>query len=56
MNTVQSVKEKLAKTTTEHDWNKACEEIKAANRGRYPDFWLAEIVLSGFMAKVISKF
>jgi hypothetical protein len=30
--------------TTESEWNKACDEVKAANGG-YPQFWFMAIIL-----------
>lgn len=37
----------MKKSTNESDWNKRCDEVKAANQGDYPSFWFAAIVLSG---------
>ena len=35
------------------DWNKRCDEVKAANDGQYPDFWFETIILSGLLDKTL---
>lgn len=39
-------------TTCEAEWNRACDRIKAARGGVYPDDWYREIVLSGVLATI----
>lgn len=41
--------------TSEQDWNKKCDQVKAACGG-YPDFWYREIVLSGLAGRVAASF
>lgn len=45
----------MKSANSEQDWNKKCDQVKAACSG-YPDFWYKEIVLSGLANKVASSF
>ncbi len=41
--------------TSEQDWNDRCDQVKAANDGRYPSFWWEDINKSGIMAMVFAN-
>ena len=45
----------LESSQSEQEWNKNCNEIKAANDGHYPGFWFQEVVVNGLMAHVSSR-
>lgn len=49
LTTIEGVKQHMRESTSEKDWNRRCDEVKAANNG-YPQFWYAEIILSGLAA------
>jgi len=38
------------------DWQKACDKIKDAYGGDYPEWWYREIVQSGLFYDITSKF
>jgi hypothetical protein len=52
--TKQEVIDLMSGSKTEKEWNENCDKVKAAFNG-YPDFWYAEIVLSGIAGVVCSK-
>lgn len=37
---------------SEREWNYNCDRVKDANKGDYPDFWFAAIIMSGLLNKV----
>jgi len=41
--------ETLEKAMTENDWNNACDKIKGARGGQYPEDWWQRVVLNGMM-------
>lgn len=43
----------MSETTSEADWNKRCNEVRAANGGNYPSFWYEKVVLSGLLDKTL---
>lgn len=48
----QEVKDYMAKSTSEADWNRRCDELRRRNGGDYPSFWFALIIRSGFVNEV----
>lgn len=38
---------RLMNTKSEQEWNDACDAVKAARGGRYPDDWYARMIASG---------
>jgi len=44
---------RLSEATSDGDWNDKVNEVKAANGG-YPDWWHAEVIMSGMGARVVS--
>lgn len=55
LQTPDGVLEHMKGATSETEWNKRCDEVKAANSG-YPSFWFATMILSGEADKVLAKF
>ena len=55
LRTPEGVKELMASSTSEREWNANCDAVKAAN-GDYPAFWYKEVVLSGLAAATSMKF
>ena len=37
------------------DWGIACDNIKAARGGNYPEDWWSEVKLSGMMDRIMSR-
>lgn len=44
----------LRTTRSEQQWNDACDKIKQAFGGKYPDWWFLEVLASGLMAEISS--
>lgn len=51
----KGVVDHMSASTSEQDWNKRCDEVKAANGGGYPDFWYFKVIMSGLGNRVASK-
>lgn len=47
---------RLCACKTEQEWSDACDAVKAARDGQYPDEWFHRMNLSGLMAKIFSRF
>ena len=47
--------EMLKTCKTEEDWNKACDTVKRARGGRYPNDWFHKVVLSGLMDQIMGE-
>ncbi|MCL1995517.1 MAG: hypothetical protein FWG63_04840 [Defluviitaleaceae bacterium] len=45
----------MSESTSEADWNKRCDEAKAANGGDYPSEWYSAIIESGLMESMLKK-
>ncbi len=41
---------------SDKDWNAACDAVKAARNGAYPEDWWARVKMSGLMDEVLSRF
>lgn len=50
LTTIEGVKKHMSESTSEKDWNRRCDDVKAANDG-YPQFWYVKIIMSGLAAK-----
>ena len=37
------------------DWSRACDTIKSARGGEYPDDWWEKVKMSGMMDRIMSK-
>lgn len=48
----EGVKAHMSESTSRDDWNRRCDEVKAAN-GDYPSFWYSSIILSGLCDQVM---
>lgn len=44
--------ELMKSSTSKDDWNKKCDQVKAASGG-YPDWWYSEVILSGLMDETL---
>ena len=42
----------LKATKNEQEWNKVCDQIKAARNGKYPSDWYAKVMASGLAARI----
>ena len=47
--------ETLEKAMTENDWNNACDKIKGARGGQYPEDLWQRVVLNGVMANFAKR-
>lgn len=47
--------EKLAATKSSSEWNRVCDQVKAAHGGEYPDWWWAAVMQSGLAAQTQAK-
>ena len=56
LKTVEGVKSLMTTSKNEKEWNENCDKVKAANLFN-PDthFWFAEIIHSGLLGRVKSK-
>lgn len=47
---------KLEASKSEREWNKTCDEIKAARGGQYPPDWWPKVMRSVLCARVAATF
>jgi hypothetical protein len=52
---IEEVKNMLSLAKSEDEWNQTCDVIKKHFSG-FPSWWFKEIILSGFVYTVSSKF
>ena len=52
LTTPEGVVAHLSESTSEADWNKRCDEVKAVNDG-YPSFWFTTVMKSGLADKIL---
>jgi hypothetical protein len=52
---IEQVKKFLAESESESDYEARKSEIIEANGGEYPSGWFAEIINSGFIAEISTK-
>lgn len=45
----------LVATKNELDWNAACNRIKSARGGVYPNDWWSRLQLTGLMARIVAS-
>ncbi len=50
--TQQEVVDLMKSSKTEHEWNENCDKVKAAFRGKYPEFWYGAIIQSGVLGSM----
>lgn len=55
LTTKDGVRELMGGCRSEEQWNEGCVRVKAANGGLYPDFWFAEIIQSGLIDEVRTR-
>ena len=55
MNITKKELEILEACRNESDWGKACDAIKKARKGMYPDDWWDKVKLSGMMDRVMNR-
>ena len=41
------VKSFMSSSSSEEEWNARCNQVQAANEGKYPSFWFPTIVTGG---------
>lgn len=44
----------LREARSEQQWNSACDRIKGARQGQYPDDWFARVLMSGLLRRAQS--
>lgn len=49
----QEVIDLMASSDNSIEWGENCDIVKAAHGGQYPDYWYAEIILSGLCDKTL---
>lgn len=54
-NLTPSELEMLDQCQSSKQWNDACDKIKAARNGNYPDDWWAVMKLSGKMDEILAR-
>lgn len=37
-----------------NEWDTNCDKVKAAHNNGYPDYWYAEVILSGLINKTLN--
>jgi hypothetical protein len=52
LTTPEGVAAHMSESTSQDDWNKRCDQVKAANGG-YPNFWFATVIMSGLADKTL---
>lgn len=45
----------LRTSTSETEWNRVCDQIKAAHGGQYPPDWYRKVLASGLARQVQSR-
>lgn len=53
--TREEVKLLMESSNSEQEWNTNCDKVKKAFNG-YPDFWFADIIMSGLCGQVSARF
>lgn len=48
--------ELLESVTTEQGWNDACDAVKRARGGIYPQDWYHRVIATGMIARVAARF
>lgn len=51
----EGVKQHMSASTSEDDWNKRAEQVKAAHNGDFPSFWFVTIMMSGVARQTSAK-
>jgi hypothetical protein len=46
---------RLEASTNEEDWNAACDAVKRARKGIYPDDWFAKVIATGLLDRIAAK-
>lgn len=46
----------LEACNTGEQWDAACDRIKGARGGTYPEDWFVKVLLSGMMARITARF
>lgn len=55
LNTSEGVRDFMAASTSESDWNSRIDKVKAANGGDYPPFWYPTIIMSNLHSRTAAK-
>lgn len=45
----------MGDSTSAAEWDKHCDEVKAANGGGYPGWWYQEIIMGGVLQRSKQK-
>jgi hypothetical protein len=46
----------LKETTNAQEWNSACDKIKRARNGQYPEDWYERVMLPGVIREAAERF
>lgn len=46
----------LEACNTEEQWNAACDRIKGARGGTYPEDWFFKVLVSGMVGRITARF
>ena len=44
----------MSSSDSEQTWDANCDRVKAAFGGKYPDFWLDDILITGLAQRVLA--
>ena len=52
---ISDVRDLMASSKSEKEWNENCDKVKAANNRKYPFKWYVEIILGGVLTTAQSN-
>ena len=52
---ISDVRDLMASSKSEKEWNENCDKVKTANDGKYPSPWYFEIILGGVLTTAQSN-
>lgn len=53
--TKNEVVEMMTSCTNNKEWGEACDRVKEAHGGGYPDYWYSEMIMSGLIDRVLGE-
>ena len=56
LKTLEGVRELMADSTSNAEWSRNCDAVRAANGGNYPPFWYDTVEASGLADRTCAKF
>ncbi len=55
MNLTQDEVDQLTIASTEAEWHRVCDRVKARCNGNYPDDWYVRVIMPGLPAKAAAR-